>query len=415
MDYPVYLITYNDLGITEFEAQSIVGDGYHTVDAVAALAGGEEMKENVIYHFNGMGISALIATPEPVATKVDYSAGGLGETPVMTLLERSSVHNEPLFERVSGHPHVSSVCEWKSGDNAHPARPGNESLDNRFAYVSPDRTEWNLDFINATGATAREFNGKGIKIAILDTGIAPHTDLNVRGGVSFCEWGSDFRHDPHGHGTHCAGIAAGRLGGIANEADLFSIKVCNESEGASPIAILAGLGWALRNRMNVVSISFAGSAELRYVPAFANAVQALMRVNCLVVASTGESGGAVAYPANTPGIVAVGGCDYDGLVLNGTGIGGNGNRLTVVAPATGITTTYHAHNAYIRTFGGCSAAAPHVAGLIALIQQKFTGIPPLQVIGRILASAQPASIAVNNTNVRGLVPLIDCDKALSSL
>lgn len=403
MDQPAFLVTYKRLDVTELEAERIIGNGYRAVDAVAALAGGKKMEPGIIYHFNGMGSSAMIPPPG----KKEHLVRHREET--LTFIRSDSFFPVPLKERVSSHHEVLSACYCEH--TAAPAKWGTNSANTRPS-PPPIETEWNLEMVNANGTFARAYSGKGVKIAILDTGIAHHKDLTVEGGISFYAGDADFRNDTHGHGTHCAGIATGQIGGIAKEAHLFSVKVC-DMRRATPVAILAGMGWALRNRMNVVSISLAGPADRTYIPAFTNAVQALMSENCLVVASTGESKDGVGFPANTPGVVAVGGCDREGVLLNRTAIGGKGNHLTVVAPGQGIKTTFRAGDKYMQSFSGSSAATPHVAALIALIRQKFPSIPPLQIVSRILASARPTEIE-DNQAMHGVAMLIDCDMALSS-
>jgi len=420
MDQTILLITYKRLDITELEAENIVGDGYRAVDAVAALAGGKTMEPGIIYHFNGMGSSALIPPPESkkytikLALREETLRFSLIRTPTFaTARPLLLIETSPFSQsKLSCHPDVLSVCPCKP--KAYPARVEAGSPDTGDSPPPTLEAEWNLAMIRANGRFAREYSGKGSRIALLDTGIAYHKDLAVKGGVSFCEGDADFRSDPFGHGTHCAGIVAGRQGGIARDADLFSIKVADKKEGATPIAILAGMGWALRKRMNVVSISLAGAADRKLMPAFANAVQALMAGHCLVVASTGDEHKDVGFPANTAGVIAVGGCDRQRMILDRTGIGGKGNHLTVVAPGQDITTTFHKNDGYMKTFSGSSAAAPHVAGLAALIHEKFRGVTPLQVTSRILASAQPVNIGPNQKDVLGGAMLIDCDKALSS-
>lgn len=399
MSQTILLITYRRLDVTEIEAENIIDDDYHAVDAVTALAGGKKMREGIIYHFNGMGTSTMIARPQ---MEEYLNERNHPTEDVMTMMPEPTMYS---------HPDVLSicVCDQKVDLAAVDYGPGYFNDPDQ----PPDRSEWNLATINATGEATRKFSGKGIKIAILDTGIARHRDLNVKGGVSFCEENNDFGSDRHGHGTHCAGIAAGRLGGIATEAELYSIKVA-DTASASPIAILLGMGWAHRNRMNVVSISLSGPADLTLMSSCANMVQALMEVNCVVIASTGDSHGDVGFPANTPGIIAVGGCGRNDMILDGTRIGGRGNHMTVVAPGEDIKTTYHAGDSYVQSFCGSSAAVPHVAGLVALIQQKIPGIKPLQVIGRILATAQPIAIRPKHRCQCGDVALIDCNQALSS-
>lgn len=408
MDVPVLLVTYPRLTVTELEARSIIGDVYKgvhaVVDAVEALSGGRGMEPGIIYHFNGMGVSAMIPPPQtsPEEDTSPIRGKSFRDNPAVTT---AAVSQDQLL-MLAAHSNVSSVC--KSNEIINAAR-----LDAEMALIEAITLPvWNLIAIRADGTTARKYSGEGIKIGILDTGIAEHEHLDVKGGVSFCEGEHDFRNDSFGHGTCCAGIAAGKKRGVARGATLYSIKVASNT-AAQPVPILAGLGWALRNRMNVVSISLAGRADLKHIPAFANAVQALMRINCVVVASTGDRDGNVALPANTPGIIAVGGCDRKRVILDDTNIGGKGNPMTVVAPAAEITTTSRIKNDYVQRFDGSSAAAPHVAGLVALIQEKFPGITPLQVIGRIMASAQPVQIKRDGANVLYGEKLIDCDAALA--
>ena len=77
----VLLVTYNHLNITEFDARNIIGSVYKdtraVVDAVDALAGGKKMEEGVIYHFNGMGISAMISPPDIISGVREIPSGHL--------------------------------------------------------------------------------------------------------------------------------------------------------------------------------------------------------------------------------------------------------------------------------------------------------------------------------------------------
>jgi subtilisin family serine protease len=108
--------------------------------------------------------------------------------------------------------------------------------------------------------------GEGIKIAIIDTGIDyTHPDLanNVKGGHRFLENGaindSNFMDD-HGHGTHCAGIAAAgdnEIGviGVAPKAHLYAVKIF-DSDGIGWLSdLIAGVEWSTDNGMNVISMS----------------------------------------------------------------------------------------------------------------------------------------------------------------
>ena len=103
------------------------------------------------------------------------------------------------------------------------------------------------------------YTGKGVTVAIIDTGIAPHADLiypsnRIIGFKDFVNNHTKF-YDDNGHGTHCAGILAGsgysskgRYKGIAPETNILSIKVLDEKGNGNTSDILSTVQWIIENK-----------------------------------------------------------------------------------------------------------------------------------------------------------------------
>ena len=102
--------------------------------------------------------------------------------------------------------------------------------------------------------------GTGVRVAVVDTGIAPrHPDLRVYGGASFVP-GATRWYDDNGHGTHVAGTIAALANGsgvigVAPKARLYAVKVLSKSGSGRTSGILNGLAWCRRHKMHIVNLS----------------------------------------------------------------------------------------------------------------------------------------------------------------
>jgi len=150
------------------------------------------------------------------------------------------------------------------------------------------------------------FTAQGIKIAVLDSGIAQHADLEVAGGINTIdgEDPQDFRRDDHGHGTHCAGIIAGRNGdsgvlGMVPDAGIYSVKVF---PGGHLSDLLEGLQWSLDNKMDVVNLSLSIGKVSQIL---AGKLAELASAGITIVAAAGNESNHISYPAANDGVLAV--------------------------------------------------------------------------------------------------------------
>lgn len=335
----------------------------------------------------------------------------------------SAVLNESEANELKEHPEIDFIEE----DSWMTTLGELSSAKSKVLLAGED--SWNMRMIKAPGAWKKGFTGKGVKLAILDTGIATHPDLSIKGGVSTVPNILSY-NDDDGHGTHCAGIAAGlgvkpeNVKGVAPDASLYAVKVLKkDSDGISrglTSWIIAGMEWCVSSEMNVMSMSLGGKNNPS--EAYAVAVKVCQEAGITVVCASGNSNQTdfpfVNSPANScyQGLaiaspVAVGSVDSASTIAMSSSRGGKPgilwNGVGVVAPGVNIYSTY-LNNRYV-TMSGTSMACPHVAGLAALMAQKDKKLTPLQIKADILATA--SALGVNTPNETYGYGLINCEKA----
>jgi len=135
---------------------------------------------------------------------------------------------------------------------------------NDVLYVIPDykvkllETDvlWNIKWIKADDVWKLGVNGSGVKVAVVDTGIAQHPDLagKIVAWKDFVN-GRTEPYDDNGHGTHVAGIIAGNYTGVAPGVKLIGVKVLDSSGSGSISTIIDGFQWAVESGAKIVSFS----------------------------------------------------------------------------------------------------------------------------------------------------------------
>ncbi|MHB8157240.1 MAG: S8 family serine peptidase, partial [Desulfocucumaceae bacterium] len=272
--------------------------------------------------------------------------------------------------------------------------------DSDILFVEPDGLvrageafPWNASEISADLALARSFTGKGIKIAVLDTGIdQSHEDLSVAGGAAFVDVESGLSlegpgnyTDDNGHGTHVAGIIAALANGkgtigVASGSALYSVKVLDREGAGTYSQVIAAIDWAIEHDIDIICMSLGGD---QYSRAFEQAVQKAYDSGILLVAAAGN-GGEILYPAKYTPVVAVGAVDRNKQRAQ---FSSTGPELEIMAPGVGVESTLPG-NKY-GTMSGTSAAAPHVAGAAALIWSYRPELTNVQVRDMLKENALP--------------------------
>jgi len=210
------------------------------------------------------------------------------------------------------------------------------------------------------------FMGEGVKIALLDSGIdMDHFDLkkNYRGGYDFVNEDPDPRDD-NGHGTEVAGVLAARengfgLIGVAPRAELWAVKVLDATAHGAISDLVRGLEWAVEHGMEIVNMSLGVTEDYKTLR---EAVRAAWEAGLLLVAPSGNDSGKVLYPAAYPEVIAVTATDEDD---NLAWFSNTGPEVELAAPGVEIPTTSLGGRYILAT--GTSFAAPHVAGVAALL------------------------------------------------
>lgn len=250
-----------------------------------------------------------------------------------------------------------------------------------FAFLNESIPQINIDTI----AWASNYTGKGVKIAILDTGI--DTDHEMFGNRTLLSksFNSEGINDLNGHGSHCAGIAAGnsQYKGAAPEAYLLNAKVLTSRGSGTTSRIIAGINWALDPDGNsstddgadIISMSFGGSLTDLDGP-LASAIKDAIAEGVIFVAASGNCrqgcGGfyGVTMPGSMPEVITVGAVDGSNNIASFS----SGDTFTnyikpdVVAPGVNIMSATK-NNGY-KTASGTSMSTPMIAGLIALMLEK---------------------------------------------
>ncbi|MEJ7860879.1 MAG: S8 family serine peptidase [Pyrinomonadaceae bacterium] len=252
--------------------------------------------------------------------------------------------------------------------------------------------------LQATKAAQSSFTGRGVRVAVLDTGMdLQHPDFIGRTVKSQSFVPGQAVQDGHGHGTHCIGTSCGSRGprnpnqlpryGVAYEAEIYAGKVLSNSGGGSDGGILNGINWAVANRCAIVSMSLGArvsSPNQPFSAIYEQAAQRALLAGTLIIAAAGNDSNrpsviwAVSHPANCPSIMAVGAIDAQlGTNLpkkvasfSNAGLNPQGGQVDIAGPGRAIRSSWLRPQLY-NTISGTSMATPHVAGIAALFAQAF--------------------------------------------
>lgn len=287
---------------------------------------------------------------------------------------------------------------------------------------------WRLDQINAPEVWAQGYSGQGVTVAVLDGGVDYlHPDLQkniwtnsgeIAGngidddrngfiddtrGWNFIDNTNDPINSPlDGHGTHIAGAIAanGQITGVAYSAKIMPIKVIN-SGTTSDTTVAQGIRYAVQNGARVINISLGKEPGAGISSDFEEALQFAHQAGAVVVLAAGnrrQTLGALqpdnpaAYAASNRIGIAIGATDKTGTLSLSSNPAGRRSHF-LVAPGVSIRST--TPNGEYASYTGTSMAAPHVAGVAALLLSANPNLTAAQVQDLLITTAnrQGASLS----------------------
>nr|WP_236649264.1 S8 family serine peptidase [Rhodopirellula sp. SM50] len=286
---------------------------------------------------------------------------------------------------------VNALIQSMAGGVAVSAAPG--LVGALAAFSDNAAATWGL---HATRVLNSRFSGRGIRVAVLDTGLdLRHPDFAGRTIQTQSFIPGESVQDGNGHGTHCIGTSCGALRpgvgpryGIAHQAEIFAGKVLSNRGSGSDGGILNGINWAVRNRCQVVSMSLGRRVRVGERPTrnYEVAGRRALQAGTLIVAAAGNDSSRpsliqpVSSPANASTIVAVAAVDSNLSVatFSNRGINPAGGEINVAGPGVNVLSSWPMP-VRRRSISGTSMATPHVAGIAALIAQEIPSARGVQL------------------------------------
>jgi serine protease AprX len=320
------------------------------------------------------------------------------------------------------------------------------------------------EVIGASGMWDRGFTGRGVDVAVIDSGVVPVDGLRAPGKVVYgpdlsfeaqlcdedgCTAGPAQNLDTYGHGTHMAGIIAGRddatagrissadtenFMGVAPDARIVSVKVADATGMTDVSQVIAAIDWVVQHRnrdglnIRVLNLSFGTDGVQDYqLDPLTYAAEVAWHSGIAVVVAAGNGGYGsekLSNPAYDPYVIAVGGVDGQGThgvgddVVPGWSSTGDGDRnpdlvapgasvVSLRSPGSYLDESYPGARSGERFFrgSGTSQATAVVSGAAALVIQQRPDITPDQLKALLTGTAKdlPKADAVAQGN--GLVDL----------
>lgn len=258
---------------------------------------------------------------------------------------------------------------------------------------------WGLDRVGANGRNGNL--GAGVNIYILDTGVrTTHQDFDTRASPAVdysganpieCNGDLECAKDNQGHGTHCAGTAAGTTYGVASQANVFGVKVLGDDGAGGLVQIIGSIDYLATssNRPAIGSMSLGGQCPLGFCGLLApikDAVDSAVASGVTIVVAGGNSNSDACgfMPAFVPAAITVGSTDSEDVRSY---FSNYGSCTDIWAPGSAITSASHEDDSGAKTFSGTSMACPHVAGGAALVLEQNPGFVAEQVLDALLSNA----------------------------
>jgi len=302
------------------------------------------------------------------------------------------------FVEIRGTERDLEAALQSAGDAARYVEPNSEVYMIPEIEAGPEAATWGL---NRVGADDRGSQGSGTTVFVLDTGVrvshqefggraVPQLDTTIGDPVE-CNGDLTCAGDVQGHGTHCAGTAAGATFGVAPSAAVGSIKVLSDSGSGQWAWSYYALDWLAVNptRPAVASMSLGGSGTQQ---AMREALDGAVNAGVTVVVAAGNSNGnACSFsPAFVPNAITVGSTTS---TQARSSFSNYGSCVDIWAPGSNVLSAGVASDTATATYSGTSMACPHVSGGAALVLEQNPTLLAGEVLQEMYATAYTDEIS----------------------
>ncbi len=246
----------------------------------------------------------------------------------------------------------------------------------------------------------RGITGKGIKIGIVDNGVATHDALPVAGGIACHDLGDQYYITEWSHGTHCSGIALGRNlkngqpSGVAPDAELYVIRMSHQSKRSLVLSIIESIDYAIEHGIDILSMSvgiFETSCPKHLRIPLRNAFIKAYQHNVVVVVAGGNNNNGrgeveefIGILQKMPKILAIANLDCFDQRFGSSSVG---RWIDAASYGTSIMSATNKRDGIDNSYvlgNGTSMSTPSVSGIIALYKQLFPKLNAEELANKVL-------------------------------